>query len=115
MATIITDWAQWLSGQTAASGALAILYCATAPELEGMWRMGGAAPPGGLGCNGVRMPVTLLALVSALLHVLRLAPTSTCRACPAGVEPGCDVRPPALLVFDTMTKCGLPLFPAHVG
>jgi hypothetical protein len=35
MATIITDWAQWLSGQTAASGALAILYCATAPELDG--------------------------------------------------------------------------------
>lgn len=43
MATIITDWAQWLSGQTAASGALAILYCATAPELEGMWRMGEAS------------------------------------------------------------------------
>jgi len=35
MATIITDWAQWLSGQTAASGALSLLYCATAPELEG--------------------------------------------------------------------------------
>jgi hypothetical protein len=35
MTTIITDWAQWISGQTAASGALAILYSATAPELDG--------------------------------------------------------------------------------
>jgi hypothetical protein len=35
MTTIITDWAQWIAGQTAASGALSVLYCATAPELEG--------------------------------------------------------------------------------
>eukprot|EP00879_Flechtneria_rotunda_P009861 GHRR01010313.1.p1 GENE.GHRR01010313.1~~GHRR01010313.1.p1 ORF type:complete len:372 (+),score=104.96 GHRR01010313.1:231-1346(+) len=35
MASIITDWAQWIAGQTAASGALSLLYCATAPELEG--------------------------------------------------------------------------------
>eukprot|EP00878_Enallax_costatus_P016154 GHUV01016944.1.p1 GENE.GHUV01016944.1~~GHUV01016944.1.p1 ORF type:complete len:408 (+),score=106.41 GHUV01016944.1:160-1383(+) len=35
MATQITDWTQWIAGQTAASGALPLLYCATAPDLEG--------------------------------------------------------------------------------
>jgi NAD(P)-dependent dehydrogenase (short-subunit alcohol dehydrogenase family) len=35
MTTVITEWAQWVGGQTAASGALALLYCATAPELQG--------------------------------------------------------------------------------
>lgn len=35
MASVITDWAQWIGGQSAASGALSLLYCATAPELEG--------------------------------------------------------------------------------
>lgn len=37
MASVITDWAQWMVGQSAESGALAPLYCATAPELEGEW------------------------------------------------------------------------------
>jgi NAD(P)-dependent dehydrogenase (short-subunit alcohol dehydrogenase family) len=35
MASVVTDWMQWLGGQTAASGALALLYCATSPDLEG--------------------------------------------------------------------------------
>lgn len=35
MASIITDWMQWIAGQTAESGALPLLYCATAPELQG--------------------------------------------------------------------------------
>jgi hypothetical protein len=35
MTTFITDWAQWVSGQSAESGALSLLYCATAPELQG--------------------------------------------------------------------------------
>ena len=35
MTTIITDWGQWLAGQSAESGALSLLYCATAPELQG--------------------------------------------------------------------------------
>eukprot|EP00879_Flechtneria_rotunda_P007465 GHRR01007831.1.p1 GENE.GHRR01007831.1~~GHRR01007831.1.p1 ORF type:complete len:433 (+),score=143.65 GHRR01007831.1:508-1806(+) len=35
MSTVITDWMQWLGGQSAESGALPLLYCATAPELEG--------------------------------------------------------------------------------
>ena len=35
MASVVTDWAQWLSGQKAENGALSLLYCATAPKLEG--------------------------------------------------------------------------------
>jgi hypothetical protein len=35
LASIITDWAQWLTGQSAESGALPVLYCATSPELQG--------------------------------------------------------------------------------
>lgn len=34
-ASVATDWAQYLAGQSAESGALALLYCATAPELDG--------------------------------------------------------------------------------
>lgn len=33
--SVVTDWAQWISGQSAESGAHALLYTATAPELEG--------------------------------------------------------------------------------
>jgi hypothetical protein len=40
MASVITDWAQWLSGQTAESGALPVLYCTTAPELKGEPQLG---------------------------------------------------------------------------
>lgn len=40
LASVTTDWAQWLSGQTAESGALPLLYCATAPELEGGHSLG---------------------------------------------------------------------------
>lgn len=35
LTTHITDWAQWMSGQTTESGALSILYCATSPDLDG--------------------------------------------------------------------------------
>jgi len=34
-ASVITDWASWVVGQTAEEGAVALLYTATAPELTG--------------------------------------------------------------------------------
>jgi hypothetical protein len=46
LTTVITDWAQWVAGQSAESGSYSLLYAATAPELagEGPWvRAAGAA------------------------------------------------------------------------
>lgn len=34
-ASVATDWSQHLTGQTAANGALSMLYAATSPDLEG--------------------------------------------------------------------------------
>jgi NAD(P)-dependent dehydrogenase (short-subunit alcohol dehydrogenase family) len=33
--SVVTDWAQFFTGQSAASGALSMMYCATSPDLEG--------------------------------------------------------------------------------
>lgn len=33
--SIVTDWAQWLSGQSAETGAMSLMYCAASPDLSG--------------------------------------------------------------------------------
>ena len=33
--SVVTDWAQFFTGQSAASGALSMVYCAVSPDLEG--------------------------------------------------------------------------------